>query len=529
MRKFVSVLFLVLLVVLLALPVFSDGMMTMRLPEGWSLNPEKEQIAMINYEDGYENMLLSVGFDPSGSEAVWIFPVPAAPEKTVINVSDSIPSFYTTDFKQKISRAFSDNFLIMRLTQIYPVPAFIMLGSATVMYALEEDQINSKDTGFPGGVNVYESIIKNGVTTQLVTASNGSALYDYVALKGATLPEESKSVLNEYVGKDYSFVVTWISDLNEYASTVAANSEGNYYRASRKMLSVFVKFPTTKIFFPLRLTSVYGSASIPVKMYVASFVTPEFYPEIAQQAKVSYLVANYYRPKTDIEREFFNQKESIPSLNLTKIEFTVPSKYLSADLWLNTSVPAGVSSLEFISKNNAVVGVVLFIIISCLASVVAGFFVFRKDSPDLKKFALFGLVNFVTLIGFFILSYVLKVNTRFSKAKEPQNNQFTIKQYIFTVLFWNLIAAVIFTVIFTLLVLVPSLLSGYPIQNPLYIVSTVLSVLLAVFTFFLIFSLPIGWVHFNRNKTSWFILAFAVLFMVLSFIFEYGLKFFLGL
>jgi hypothetical protein len=66
------------------------------------------------------------------------------------------------------------------------------------------------------GVTVYESIEKIGLTTELVSAVNGSSLTEYITSKGLNLPESSKSILDEYTGKEYSFVISWISDIEKF-------------------------------------------------------------------------------------------------------------------------------------------------------------------------------------------------------------------------------------------------------------------------------------------------------------------------
>jgi hypothetical protein len=53
-----------------------------------------------------------------------------------------------------------------------------------------------------------EHIEKMGLTTELIGTKEGNALYIYLTGKGLDLPSDSKAILDEYVGKDYSFVVS---------------------------------------------------------------------------------------------------------------------------------------------------------------------------------------------------------------------------------------------------------------------------------------------------------------------------------
>ena len=55
-----------------------------------------------------------------------------------------------------------------------------------------------------------------GLTSELITAKHDVALYTYLANKGLELPVESMAVIEGYIGQEYSFVVSWISDVEEF-------------------------------------------------------------------------------------------------------------------------------------------------------------------------------------------------------------------------------------------------------------------------------------------------------------------------
>ncbi len=82
---------------LLALSASADGGMVVYDPltSNWDLKDINQQICAINYENGIENMILSIKVDSlDGEKAVWIFPVPAKPELpnlwyNLIKVGDS--------------------------------------------------------------------------------------------------------------------------------------------------------------------------------------------------------------------------------------------------------------------------------------------------------------------------------------------------------------------------------------------------------------------------------------------------------
>ena len=71
----------------------ADGMIIRPDPysDRWDYLGESNQQAFINYEDGLEKMILSIGMEETSGNAVWIFPVPSEPNKVVIDVVTQFP------------------------------------------------------------------------------------------------------------------------------------------------------------------------------------------------------------------------------------------------------------------------------------------------------------------------------------------------------------------------------------------------------------------------------------------------------
>lgn len=191
--------------------VSADGMIHIYDPDmmGWGLQNEDQQLCAINYENGFENMILSVDVsDLHGEKAVWIFPVPAKPDKTVIDIIKGFPRLLGYDVKEVTDDKISDTFILMRLSQVYTIPFSYGFYPAVGVFRAP--------IGVEEGITIHERIEKMGLTTELVTAEDGSAFYNYLTNKGLDLPADSKSVLDEYIGQEYSFVVSWISDVEKF-------------------------------------------------------------------------------------------------------------------------------------------------------------------------------------------------------------------------------------------------------------------------------------------------------------------------
>ncbi len=285
-------------------PVSADGGMVIYDPDmfRWELQDMNQQLCAINYENGFENMLLSVDVsDLHGEKAVWIFPVPAKPDKTVIDIIKGFPRLWGYDVKEKTDDTISDAFSVMRLSQVYTFPVFYQL---------------SMMSGIKEGITIHEHIEKMGLTTELVTAKDGNAFYNYLTNKDLELPSDLKSILDGYIGEEYSFVISWISGVEKFKQESAIRDR---YSRIINVVGVSITFPTDKIYFPLKPTSVYESQKIPILIYVMGHVTPELYPEIEKGSQVNYFVQRYYNVPNELS-SFFNGKRRIEDLKYTKIK-----------------------------------------------------------------------------------------------------------------------------------------------------------------------------------------------------------------
>ena len=189
-------------------------------------------------------------------------------------------------------------------------------------------------------------------------------------------------------------------------------------RDIRLIIGVFVKFPTKEIYFPLRLTSIYGTRRIPILIYVMGHVTPKLYPGI-KSAQIRY----YYNGWSDKDNElkmFFNGKDEIDDLKYTKIKLDFPSKNFTDDLWIENSVPRDIPIKIFLIRTSWLWGVILFVILSMLSSLLAGIISFRRTPLPKKKLVLFGLWNCLTFIGFLIAVILMKIKPTNKKLLQEQ-------------------------------------------------------------------------------------------------------------
>jgi len=404
--------FSIFLIILLLCPaVLADGMVHIYDRDMWNLASENQQLAAINYKDGFENMLISIGLndDIHGEKAVWMFPVPANPDDVVIDILKGFPLLQGKDIDTVYNTAVGVSGLFMAGYSTFPLGSlvalpFIFVGQMRTFSSGAKMEAASAELN---GVTVYETINKMGLTTELITAKSQSSLTQYLQNKGLDLPENSKEVLNYYVGKNYSFVVSYISNFEQFKNESRMNS----YSYRGIPLGVFVKFPTDKIYFPLKPTSVYESQQIPILIYVMGHVTPELYPKIKSLTEITYYKEDYFYPSSALAPFFNIQNDDSSSPNnveYTKIKITAPSKYFADDLWIKNSAPASVGFKNFFATYAVVFRIILFIVLSMLASLLAGLVSFRKEPVPKKRLMLHGLWNCLTSIGFIIATVFMK-------------------------------------------------------------------------------------------------------------------------
>ncbi len=456
----------------------------------WDYNRESSQSAIIDYKSGTQKMLLSVGFENSKENTVWLFPVPSVPEKIVVDVLDDVPSLYGENIADGAKANLLDARKGLLATQLYPIPwalrssykSFEGTGlGATAGFGLSD--------GVANDVTVHESLEKNGMTTQIITAKTSVGLFKYLRelnldIKGGSIP-----ALDEYVGKDFSFVVSWIMpedkvlakrlevedkllrfinnyfqdgngikpsflDLvaltfpSEYSLLQASVYEDQSYlknnpafkeklvdllmqnlsyvtdvdpyyydRYERKVRGVFVSFPTPQIYYPLKLTSVYGSEVIPTDIRIMGYVKPELYPDIAPYVTTEYYFdADYYpdyrkaNPFEWVERE---------PMRYTKIKLKAPSKLFREDLFFSPKSSLGLWCQELITRSAVIPFIPLFLIISFLSGILAALLAFWGRLETKRKLWKYGFLSWLNIFSIIMFAFWIF----YSRTKSLDENQ----------------------------------------------------------------------------------------------------------
>ncbi|MBN2459798.1 hypothetical protein JXB28_05935 [Candidatus Woesearchaeota archaeon] len=519
MKKTFGLIILILITAVLANSVMADGGMIFRPSDVdmWRMLSEEQQYCAINFKDGYQRMILTVDASPEASaeSMAWFFPVPANPELAKIDILQDFPYLNGYDVVEKADDSMNGVFMGILATQMYPAPFMLVFMRAGSMFMAGTKLIDTA----AGQVTVYESIEKMGLTTELVSTKSADALSAYLSQKDVVLPPQFMDVLDEYIGKDYSFVISWVSDMFEFRNTQLNRGVygpyPSYYRLGYErpgILGVFISFPTDKIYYPLRPTSVYGEGVVPAVIYVLGHVQPELYDEIEKDTEIRYFSEKSYQPDTKL-KEFFSGYDlnQIKELDYTKVKINTASKHFVQDLWMKNEAPAKTLFYKSMINHTFKWGLLIFIIISCLSSLIAGAIVFRGERPELVKFTIFGLFNFLTIIGFWVASYLMAVERNFTDKKEAvfQSVNLTTRQRL-----W-LAVPLCFIIISLILLPLSIILDLARLYMPIFMSFMFLYLITPIMVIILL----VSWGHFKHKKGLNFNLVSGVLFLILSLLF----------
>lgn len=455
--NWVSLLF-VLCFLWISLLGFADGGIFLKLDSpDLKVIKENQQIAIISHDGTYEHLVLAVQMNTQEKmegEAVWIFPVPAPPEDIKMDIvkNFSLPgsAIELHDLLEKHLFYFS---VVSAGTQIYPLAYLPLLF------------IESRDGKSQGGieqVSVHAVVEKMGLSSELVTARDEVKFGEYIRAKGLNFPQKASEIIKTYIGKQYSFVVTWISDVSLFLNVQKVESTPDReYTYIQNPVSVYVTFKTPRIYFPLKLTSIYEEV-IPIRLYMMGVVAPE-QKNLPFNIDADYYYVDDFTPSKDFV-PFYGGKENVRDLVYSKISIKEVASKFADDLWFRKGAPFHITAKYWVIKWFIAVGIIYYLFLSCLSSLLAGMIAFSRSIMPPKKVLFFiGLLNCFTLVGFILFTYRIiskytpKVNEEIQKIAEEAGvgvSYYSIERkfyiwFVLIFLFFTLISTHIFRLMFT--------------------------------------------------------------------------------
>lgn len=167
-----------------------------------------------------------------------------------------------------------------------------------------------------GGVDVVEEQVVGPYATAILSATNATALMDWLDTNGYVFPEGGEEAVNEYIEKQWYFVATRINAVAEGTSEVL--SEG-------AIEPIVLSFASNEIIYPLRISSLTAANVTPpeVLLYVIAdhVMIPKQYP----------LYIGYGNWTNDAFTLEFADDVSVADLSEYEILSQLISTYLSGD------------------------------------------------------------------------------------------------------------------------------------------------------------------------------------------------------
>jgi hypothetical protein len=408
---------------------FGDGVaISLKDLHGWSFVDETSQVAFINQEKGIEKLIISITTKGSEKNIYWLFPIPSSPEKVNFQILYGLPDFYGKEVTDEALEKLESSTAYLYLNQIYTLPFFLYL--YTVSKVKEGVSVlGGLPFGKAPGVTVYEHIDKGGAIAEKVTAKDANSLYDYLKSKGLHITKGAIPVLDYYIGKDYTFIITWL--------------KSSFYKEKERARAIYVKFPSPKIYYPLYPTSIYGRKEIPISIFITRFHSVQLFPEVKDYASIEYLIGEYYEPwrlsASEIQpiREFLGGKKSD---ECTKISIDAPASTFASDLWINPHpAPLGVRYAKFIAKHPSFTSLLILIIASCVAGYLIGLILFPFLRKEPFPLLALGFANVFTLLAVIISVASLHTNEERKDMRQTietlRKKEYLAKRYTSVLLF----------------------------------------------------------------------------------------------
>ena len=186
---------LLLIIIFPSIALADGGMFYYDLYDNAHILNETEQISYINHDNGIQKMIIAVNAKSidQAKSIVWLFPLPASPERIKIDIINKLPNFNGGLLKGHFLKYYDKLVDFMLYTQYF---RFIIYILNTTFIELGNHGEQDSD------ITMFQRVEKLGLTTELISAKNSDSLEIYLTHKKLFVPPEFKKILNDYINKD---------------------------------------------------------------------------------------------------------------------------------------------------------------------------------------------------------------------------------------------------------------------------------------------------------------------------------------
>ncbi|MCK5773209.1 MAG: hypothetical protein KAH57_05425 [Thermoplasmata archaeon] len=430
---------------------------------------EEDQTAFIAYRDGVQMMSISINFQAeSGRKAAWILPIPSDPDNIRMAIETASPSMEGEDIQERADEEFES---IRKEEMMLYLSSAVPMGRVAYGFVLltsMDDATEGKGYGRAGDddpdVIVHLETNLMGISSELISASSGESVYQYMRSRGLDVEDGMIGPLDHYVSNDFSFILTWLEDLED----------------ERVQPGIYVEFPTDRIFYPMLLTSLYGDEKVPVNIVIVGAAIPDLNQEIKNDATVRYyqgrlvppsifnlnvqFLPGYY-PEMDYEEweELVGPFKSIYrssfmenltgdttgifggheySGTLTLVEIDSEARNYNADIYFDLGEPDAIKWDKTVNDNSEIPLIfnvkrfTIFVMFSCILGFAIGLLMFGSDKEKLSVSLALGVANVFSIWLMLLLAFIFHKKFKVNGEKmvifvASYLISFTVLAYIF--------------------------------------------------------------------------------------------------
>src|SRR3989344_1840035 len=371
------------------------GLMISQSDDGWSYGDDSAEQSFINFENGTEKLIITLNLKKRSKDAVLVIPIPANPKLIKADVLSDVPKFSGYNVSKKAHENLSSIRDALLSTQIYPIVPILLKSSISTSYvgganSRDGALLNAPTKGINQDIVVYQHLEKEGMVAEVLSAATSDALYDYLKQKGLKVEKDSIPIFRDYINKEFSFVVSWISP------SASSNSAKG----------LLMTFPAKEIFYPLKPGSAYSGGGMDKIINVVGYVSPKLYPEIKDSTEIDY----FYSGAIPSFKDF---SSSDKNFGYTKIILNASPKKLTQDLYISNSAPLKIINAQLINFHPFIYGLILLVVFSFISAYLALRFSFMGTAQASAGMAKLGIFSCFTLIGAIIGSFVFLKEKRF--------------------------------------------------------------------------------------------------------------------
>ena len=242
-----------------------------------------DQVAMIDYRDGVETLVIETHFEGTGSGFAWVVPTPGVPE--VFEVSPGTLTTLRAVAAPNVAKpidgpyAFGLGLLLVLLAagagmkRRWVRALWVIVVIAVVGVLFSPALGKARGGGGVDAIEVHERTRIGRADVAVISGPDGGALCAWLEGNGFVVEARTREVIDAYAREGWSFAAARLLDPTEGVMG-DANADGSAAPLTRASVAVDgvpralgLRFAAREAVYPLRLTAV-GSEELRVELYV---------------------------------------------------------------------------------------------------------------------------------------------------------------------------------------------------------------------------------------------------------------------